>query len=606
VLASSQLNPGDEFERYRIESFVGRGGMGEVYRAFDTRLRRVVALKLLRRDDGRPPDAEEGRRVLAEARAMAALSHANVVTVYDVSEHHGVPYLTMELLDGQSLRRHIGMASGSASQRLRWAGQIASALAAAHRAGLVHRDVKPDNVMVTTAGVVKLLDFGIAKRIDAIVTGAQPERVPPSMMQGPQTATGALVGTPRYMSPEQLAGLRADARSDQYAWGLVAHELLTGTRPAEDATGTLLARAGVPMAIMGVVRRALAMRPADRFASIDEIVAAIAVAEDGAMRPDAAPPTLGPAPSMPTVSGPRTGPMTATPTRTSYPSDRTHTSAGAPPITGGTMASAPPVAGGTRMSNTPMAGAPMMPATAPRRPQKSGAWVALLIAVPLALAVLVTLGGIGYLALRTFAPPTAASAEASASAAPSASSAPLAAPTTTTTTRTTTTTTTTTTSPLATSPPTTPRPRADAGAVVADAGAIRPPAVPDAGAPSPKPGAIAHRVSVVGSTTTRYLPPAAIGSRLAALQPRIEACYHLPYCVRGEMMYQCLWPEDAKLTWYLFIQEDGTINAMHTAGSTAIKQCVSGALQSIGRFDPFKRDDGDNFPSISVRVTMDQ
>ncbi|MBK6693535.1 MAG: protein kinase [Myxococcales bacterium] len=199
--------------RYSIEGPIGRGGMGEVYRAFDTLLKRPVALKVLRPD--RTDDAATGiRRMLREARACAAFQHPNVVAIYDVGEGDGTAFIAMELLDGEPLRSSFAGRGVPTATKLDWLVQIASALDAAHAAGIVHRDIKPDNVMLCSDGRVRLIDFGIARAesLDALESHA-------GSIHG--------LGTPRYMAPEQKAGAAASPLTDQYAWGIVAYEVLT-------------------------------------------------------------------------------------------------------------------------------------------------------------------------------------------------------------------------------------------------------------------------------------------------------------------------------------------------------------------------------------------
>jgi serine/threonine protein kinase len=294
------FQPGESFDRYVIQSLLGEGGMGRVYRAKDTRLQRNVALKILRP----PGEVSEGRaassgsfgsasysdgpaRLLREARAAAALDHPNAVSIFDVGEVLGTPYIAMELIEGRSLRSYVGDTSVPRERRIRWLVDIAHALAAAHNRGLVHRDVKPENVMIRTDGVVKVLDFGIARR----VLLKDDERS--SVMDDEQrailstmTQSGSLVGTPLYMAPEQLRGEPTDGRADQFAWGVVAYELLTGKAPW-DGSGTGLKlvseilskdppRCGdLPAAAEATVRKALAKSPRDRFDAMEDVAVAL-------------------------------------------------------------------------------------------------------------------------------------------------------------------------------------------------------------------------------------------------------------------------------------------------------------------------------------------
>ena len=269
--------------RYRIEGLLGRGGMGRVYRAVDEQLGRAVALKVLAvARDGSVPPEEAARRMLREARSAAAFSHANAVAVFDVGEFEGAPFIAMELVRGRTLRETIGDTTVGVRERLRWLGDVARALAAAHRAGLVHRDVKPDNVIVGDDGVVKLLDFGIARRLPGPINpAAATER------DGTITVEGTLVGTPAYMAPEQLRGEKVDGRADQFAWAVMAFELLAGTKPwptanAAELIAAVLSKpapplvvAGVPAHVTAAIARALAKPPGDCFVSMDALIAAL-------------------------------------------------------------------------------------------------------------------------------------------------------------------------------------------------------------------------------------------------------------------------------------------------------------------------------------------
>ncbi|APR88403.1 serine/threonine protein kinase [Minicystis rosea] len=266
----------ERFDRYRIEALVGQGGMGRVYRAYDTRLRRTVALKVLREDRTQAPAAA----LLREARAAAALKHRNIVALYDAGEVDGTPFLTMEWIEGSSLRAKVGDPRVPMGERLRWLAEIAAALSAAHATGLVHRDIKPENVIVGADGVARVLDFGLAQAAgdETSVTtrdAAAPEGRP-------------IACTPRYAAPEQLAGAPLTAAADQYAWGVVAYELCAGVHPAAVARGAsndALARGGltppgdinaeVPAAVSALIVKALDERPPARHADMNAIVAAL-------------------------------------------------------------------------------------------------------------------------------------------------------------------------------------------------------------------------------------------------------------------------------------------------------------------------------------------
>ena len=222
------LTSGTKIGPYEILSLLGAGGMGEVYRARDSRLRREVAVKIL------PPsfaqDADRLRRFEQEARAVGALNHPNILAIFDVGTQDGAPYLVSELLEGQSLRQH--MQSGPLSQRkaVDYGMQIARGLAAAHEKGVVHRDLKPDNVFVLNDGRIKILDFGLAKlRQDDLFAAGTPDL---QTVDQPHTATtpGQVVGTVGYMSPEQVRGQATDHRTDIFAFGAILYEMLSGKR----------------------------------------------------------------------------------------------------------------------------------------------------------------------------------------------------------------------------------------------------------------------------------------------------------------------------------------------------------------------------------------
>ncbi|MDC0740189.1 protein kinase domain-containing protein [Polyangium mundeleinium] len=277
------LSPGERFDRYVVEALLGEGGMGEVYRVQDTRLGRSVALKVLRRDiqGGSESWARQVRRMLREARIAAALNDPGIVAVYDVGEHEGAPFIAMELVQGKLLRDLVH-ADAPLGEKITLLSAVAQVLSVAHRAGLVHRDVKPENVMIREDGAIKVLDFGIARRTDEEIAA----------YDGPddfatRTGDGSFVGTPAYMAPEQVKGDPIDARVDQFAWGVTAYELLAGKLPFRLDRGPVSLIASilsdepppmndVPPEIEAVVFRALAKEPADRHASMDDIVTALA------------------------------------------------------------------------------------------------------------------------------------------------------------------------------------------------------------------------------------------------------------------------------------------------------------------------------------------
>jgi serine/threonine protein kinase len=218
--------PGSKLGPYEVLSPLGFGGMGEVYKAKDTRLNRSVALKVLPSELARDPSRKA--RLEREAKAISKLSHAHICTLHDVGAQDGIEFLVMEYLEGETLADRLKRGALPLDQALEYARQMASALAAAHELGIVHRDLKPSNVMLTKSGV-KLLDFGLARLRPAGFGEAGPEESAITEAR-PLTQEGAILGTIAYMSPEQLEGKEADARSDIYAFGAVLYEMVTGER----------------------------------------------------------------------------------------------------------------------------------------------------------------------------------------------------------------------------------------------------------------------------------------------------------------------------------------------------------------------------------------
>lgn len=263
--------------RYADPELVGRGGMADIYAAEDTELGRRVAVKVLSERFAEDPDIRE--RFKREALAAARLSgHPNIATIYDVGETEGRPFIVMELADGGSLADRLEAGPVPSEQALAWLGQAASALDFAHGEGIVHRDVKPSNMLLDRQGDVKITDFGIALVLDEAATAA--------------TATGTVLGTAGYLAPEQALGKRATAESDIYALGVVAYELLTGERPFERPSAAAEAaahlnepvvppseRAGLPPQADPVFARVLAKDAAYRYPSaaafVDELSPAL-------------------------------------------------------------------------------------------------------------------------------------------------------------------------------------------------------------------------------------------------------------------------------------------------------------------------------------------
>src|SRR6266508_197646 len=218
------LSPGARFGPYEICALVGAGGMGEVYDAYDPRLRRHVALKILPAQVAADPGCRA--RFEREAQAVAALSHPNIVTIHSVEEADGVPFLTMELVSGRPLTEMIPSGGLPLDRLLQIGIPLANAIAAAHARGITHRDLKPANILLTNDGRVKVLDFGLAKMPDVADAGAGA-----TMATRGVTAAWQVVGTAAYMSPEQAEGKPVDHRTDLFAFGIVLYELATGERP---------------------------------------------------------------------------------------------------------------------------------------------------------------------------------------------------------------------------------------------------------------------------------------------------------------------------------------------------------------------------------------
>src|SRR5262245_17180943 len=244
---SNELAADKTLSHYRIVSKIGAGGMGQVYLARDTRLDRRVALKLLVDEFNQDPDRMQ--RFTQEARAASALNHPNIITIHDVGHANGVYFIVMELIDGLTLRQRLSEGLIPLRESLEIARQTAAALAAAHAAGIVHRDIKPENIMLRADGYVKVLDFGLAKLIGP---AAQSVDSAAATLAKHSTEIGVLLGTVRYMSPEQARGHKVDPRSDIFSLGLVLYEMLAGKSPFEgetiaDVIAAILERAPVPL-----------------------------------------------------------------------------------------------------------------------------------------------------------------------------------------------------------------------------------------------------------------------------------------------------------------------------------------------------------------------
>ena len=215
---------GKTISHYSILEKLGEGGMGVVYKARDARLDRFVAIKVLPAD--KIADPERKQRFVQEAKAASSLNHPNIITIYDIGQADGVDFISMECVSGKALDRLIPRHGMRLKEALKSAVQIADALARAHAAGIVHRDLKPGNIMVNEHGLVKVLDFGLAKLTEATPAGGDE----PTRTMRPTTEEGKIVGTVSYMSPEQAEGKKVDARSDIFSFGAVLYEMVTGTQ----------------------------------------------------------------------------------------------------------------------------------------------------------------------------------------------------------------------------------------------------------------------------------------------------------------------------------------------------------------------------------------
>src|SRR5262245_2785155 len=282
LAAGSRLGP------YEILAPLGAGGMGEAYRPLDTRLSREVALKVL--PPGRSLDPDRLARFDQEARAASSLNHPNIVAVYDIGGSDSTSYIAMELVEGRTVRELVASGPLTLKRALSIAAQTADGLAKAHGSGIVHRDLKPENLMVSSDGFVKILDFGLAKLTED-KTGGVSEALTAA---GPQTASGVVVGTVSYMSPEQASAAPLDFRSDQFTLGAILYEMLTGRRAfgRANAVDTLSAilheepepvgslRLETPTTLRWLVERCLAKEPDERYASTRDLARDLAMLRD--------------------------------------------------------------------------------------------------------------------------------------------------------------------------------------------------------------------------------------------------------------------------------------------------------------------------------------
>lgn len=275
---------GQTILQYQILEKLGAGGMGEIYKAQDTRLNRLVAIKVLL--GGNSTDPEFRRRFIQEAQAASSLNHPNIITIYDIVPRGKDQFMVMEYIDGKTLSALIPPGGLDVPQTLQYAVQIADGLDAAHAACIVHRDLKPGNIMVSAHRRVKILDFGLAK-LTAPVSEVSLSDITQSVGPAPMTLQGVIVGSVSYMSPEQAQGANVDARSDIFSFGCVLYEMITG-RKAFQADAPLLTLAailrdepqpipelvtGVPPELVQIVHRALRKDPGQRFQSMQEMLA---------------------------------------------------------------------------------------------------------------------------------------------------------------------------------------------------------------------------------------------------------------------------------------------------------------------------------------------
>src|SRR6202162_1799477 len=276
---------GTTLGHFRIVEKLGAGGMGEVYRARDEQLQRDVALKVLSAEA--LPDQTARARLLQEARAASALNHPHICTIYEVGEAGGQAFIVMERVEGRPLKELIPAGGFPAEAVLRYGAQIADALAHAHEREIIHRDLKTLNVVVTPEGQVKVLDFGLAKRL----SGSELDEATRS--QKSLTEAGAIVGTLTYMAPEVLLGEPADARSDIWALGVVLYEMAAGQMPFRRQTGFKLSSAilreppaplpaGLPSGLRAISQRCLAKEPGQRYQRVGEIRAVLEAIEPAA------------------------------------------------------------------------------------------------------------------------------------------------------------------------------------------------------------------------------------------------------------------------------------------------------------------------------------
>ncbi len=276
---SLTLSPGTRFGRYDILGSLGSGGMGEVYRARDTRLGRDLAIKVL--SSRLTSDQQDLDRFQREACSASALNHPNIVTIFELGQVDSTYYIAMELVEGVLLREMLTGGAIPLQKAIHLAAQIADGLAKAHENHIVHRDLKPENLMVSRDGFVKILDFGLAKLINPVLGQFQDAFT----LEASPTIPGTIMGTAEYMSPEQANGLPLDSRSDQFSFGLVVYEMATGKRSfqrrsqaetlaailRDDPEPAASLNPQAPAPLCWLIDRCLAKDPSDRFASTRDL-----------------------------------------------------------------------------------------------------------------------------------------------------------------------------------------------------------------------------------------------------------------------------------------------------------------------------------------------
>jgi serine/threonine protein kinase len=296
---------GKTIAHYQIVEKLGEGGMGGVYKARDAHLDRFVALKML--PPNKVADPERRRRFFQEAKAASALNHPNIITIHDITEAEGVDCIVMEHIDGKTLDTLIGHKGLTLRDTLRYAVQIADALDKAHGAGIIHRDLKPSNVMVTGKGLVKVLDFGLAKLTEPALRDESSATETVHIGETPRTDEGMILGTVAYMSPEQAEGKKIDSRSDIFSLGSMLYVMITGQRAFRGETRVSILSAilrddprpvsqvvpAVPRELERILTRCLRKDPERRFQHMDDVRIALdelrEESESGAFSPAAAP-----------------------------------------------------------------------------------------------------------------------------------------------------------------------------------------------------------------------------------------------------------------------------------------------------------------------------